>query len=76
MKCCPISMKQQEKAQSSGPAASDRLDSGFGNFLALASKDSALLYLLSGGGQKYRVLSAFSPAPVARSLALLCIRLI
>jgi hypothetical protein len=76
MKCCPIATKQQEKAQSSEPAASSRLDSGFGKILALASKDSALLYLLPGDGQKYRVLRTFSPAPATPSLAVLCIRLI
>jgi hypothetical protein len=75
MKCCPVS-KQGEKAQSGQPASSSRLDSGFSNVLAVASKDSVLLYLLSGGVQNYRVLSTFFPAPIALSLARLCIRLI
>ena len=38
MKCCSVS-KQEEKAQSTQPTSSSRSDSGFGNILAVTSKD-------------------------------------
>ena len=46
MKCCPVA-KQEEKAQPTQPTSSSRPDVGFGNILAVTSKDSVLLYLLS-----------------------------
>ena len=75
MKCCPVS-KQDEKAQSTQPTSSSRLDSGFGNILAVTSKDFVLLYSLSGDVENYRPFRTSSAAPVALSLARLCIRLI
>ena len=75
MKCCPVS-KQEEKAQSSQPTSSNRPDSGFGNILAVTSKDSVLLYLLSCHLENYRPVRTSSTAPIALSLARLCIRLI
>jgi hypothetical protein len=75
MKCCPV-LKQEEKAQSTRPTSSSRPDSGFGNILAVTSKDFVLLYSLSGGVENYRRFRTSSVAPVALSLARLCIRLI
>lgn len=75
MKCCPV-LKQEEKAQSNQPTSSSRLDSSFGNILAVTSKDFVLLYSLSGGVESYRPFATSSRAPVALSLARLCIRLI
>jgi hypothetical protein len=75
MKCCPVS-KQEEKAQSEQPASSSRLDSGFGNILAVAAKHSVPLYSLSGSAEGCRPYLTFPPTPAALSLALLCIRLI
>jgi hypothetical protein len=75
MKCCPVS-KQEEKAQPTQPTSSSRSDSGFGNILAVPSKDSALLYSLSGDVENFRPFRTPSAAPVALSLARLCIRLI
>jgi hypothetical protein len=75
MKCCPVS-KQEEKAQSGQAAAGNRLDSGFGNILAVASKDFVLLYLLPSGAESFRVVPTPSASSTALSLALLCIRLI
>ena len=75
MKCCPVS-KQEEKAQSSQPTSSNRPDSGFGSILAVTSKDSVLLYLLSCHFENYRPVRRSSAGPVALSLARLCIRLI
>jgi hypothetical protein len=75
MKCCPVS-KQDEKAQSTQPASSGRSDPGFGNILAVTSKDSVLLYWLSADAEDYRPFRTPSAAPVALSLARLCIRLI
>jgi hypothetical protein len=75
MKCCPV-LKQEEKAQSAKPTSSSRSDSGFGNILAVTSKDFVLLYSLSGGVENYRPFRTSSAAPVALSLARLCIRLI
>ena len=73
MKCCPVS-KQEEKAQSSQPTSSSRLDSGFGNILAVTLKDSVLLYSLLSDIENYRPSRASSPVPGAPSLARLCIR--
>ncbi len=75
MKCCSVS-KQEEKAQSSQPTSSSRLDSGFGSIAAITSKDFVLLYSLSGGVASYRPFATSSPVPVSLSLARLCIRLI
>jgi hypothetical protein len=75
MKCCPVS-KQEEKAQSTQPTSSSRSDSGFGNILAVTSKDCVLLYSLSGDAENYRPFRTSSAAPVNLSLARLCIRLI
>ena len=75
MKCCPVS-KQEEKAQSGQPTSSSRSDSGFGNIIAVTSKDFVLLYSLSGDAENYRPFRTSSAAPVALSLARLCIRLI
>jgi hypothetical protein len=75
MKCCPVS-KQEEKAQSTLPTASNRADSGFGNILAISSKDSVLRYSCSGSVGSYRSFGMWPPAPVTLSLARLCIRLI
>ena len=75
MKCCPVA-KQEEKAQSTYPTSSSRPDVGFGNILALISKDSVLLYLLSCHLENYRPFRRSSAGPVALSLARLCIRLI
>lgn len=75
MKCCPVA-KQEEKAQPTHPTSSSRPDVGFGNILALTSKDSVLLYLLSCHLENYRPVRTSSTAPTALSLARLCIRLI
>jgi hypothetical protein len=75
MKCCPVA-KQEEKAQSTQPASSSRLDSGFGGILAVSLKESVLLHSLSDGLESCRPLPNSSFAPVALSLARLCIRLI
>ena len=75
MKCCSVS-KQEEKAQSTQPTSSSRSDPGFGNILAVSSKDSVLLYSLSADAENYRPFRTPSAAPVALSLARLCIRLI
>jgi hypothetical protein len=75
MKCCSVS-KQEEKAQSTQPTSSSRSDSGFGKILAVTSKDFVLLYSLSGDVENYRPFGRSSAAPVALSLARLCIRLI
>ena len=75
MKCCPVS-KQEEKAQSTQPTSSSRSDSGFGNILAVTSKDSVLLCSLSDEAENYRPFRTSSAAPLTLSLARLCIRLI
>ena len=75
MKCCSVS-KQEEKSQSTQPTSSSRSDSGFGNILAVTSKDSVLLYSLSSGVENYRPFRTSSAAPLTLSLARLCIRLI
>ena len=75
MKCCPV-LKKEEKAKSTQPTSSSRSDSGFGNLLAVTSKDSVLLYSLSRDVENYRPFRTSSAAPVALSLARLCIRLI
>ena len=75
MKCCPVA-KQEEKAQPTQPTSSSRPDVGFGNILAVTSKDSVLLYLLSCHLENYRPVRTSSTAPIALSLARLCIRLI
>jgi hypothetical protein len=75
MKCCPVS-KQEEKAQSTQPISGNRPDSGFGNILAIASADCLLLYSLACNSEEYRLPEASSSAPIALSLARLCIRLI
>ena len=75
MKCCPVA-KQEEKAQPTQPTSSSRPDVGFGNILAVTSKDSVLLYLLSCDLENYRPVRTSSTAPIALSLARLCIRLI
>jgi hypothetical protein len=75
IKCCPVS-KQDEKAQSTQPTSSSRLDSGFGHILAVTSRDFVLLYSLSSDVENYRPFRTSSAAPVALSLARLCIRLI
>jgi hypothetical protein len=75
MKCCPVS-KQEEKSQSTQPISSSRTESGFGNILAVTSKDFVLLYSLSVNVENLRLFQASSAAPVAPSLARLCIRLI
>jgi hypothetical protein len=75
MKCCPVS-KQEERAQSTQPTSSSRSDLGFGNILAVSSKDSVLLYSLSANAVDYRPFRTPSASPVALSLARLCIRLI
>jgi hypothetical protein len=75
MKCCSVS-KQEEKAQSTQPTSSSRSDSGFGNILAVTSKDFVLLYLLPSDLENYRPFRTSSAAPLTLSLARLCIRLI
>jgi hypothetical protein len=75
MKCCPV-WKQEEKSQPAQPTSSSRSDSGFGNILAVTSKDFVLLYSLSGDVENYRPFRTSSAAPVTLSLARLCIRLI
>jgi hypothetical protein len=74
MKCCPVS-KQEEKTQSGQPASS-RLDPGSGNIFAVASRESVFLYVLAGRAESSRLVSTSCRPPAARSLALLCIRLI
>jgi len=75
MKCCPVS-KQEEKAQSTQPISSNRSDSGFGSIVAVALRDSLLLWPVSVGWENYRSFRTSSSAPTALSLARLCIRLI
>jgi hypothetical protein len=75
MKCCSVS-KQEEKAQSAQPTSSSRSDSGFGNILAVTSKDFVLLYSLPSDLENYRSFRTSSAAPLTLSLARLCIRLI
>ena len=75
MKCCPVA-KQEEKAQPTQPTSSSRPDAGFGSILAVTSKDSVLLYLLSCDLENYRPIRTSSTAPIAVSLERLCIRLI
>jgi hypothetical protein len=75
MKCCAVS-KQQEKGESSQSTSSSRPDSGIGSIPAVTSKDSVLLHSFLNGGRGYQPSTAPSAAPVAPSLALLCIRLI
>jgi hypothetical protein len=75
MKCCSVS-KQEEKAQSTQSTSSSRSDSGFGNILAVTSKDFVLLYSLPDDLEKYRRFRTSSAAPLTLSLARLCIRLI
>jgi hypothetical protein len=62
MKCCSVS-KQEEKSQSTQPTSSSRSDSGFGNILAVTSRDFVLLYSLSGGVENYRRFRTSSVAP-------------
>jgi hypothetical protein len=75
MKCCAVS-KQDEKAQSTQPVSGSRSDPDFGNILAATSKDSVLLYWLSADAEDNRPLRTPFAAPIALSLARLCIRLI
>src|SRR5215207_7737618 len=68
MKCCSVS-KQEEKAQSTQPTSSTRSDSGFGNILAVTSKDFVLLYLLPCDLGNYRPFRTSFAAPLSLSLA-------
>jgi hypothetical protein len=75
MKCCPIS-KQEEQAQATQPTSGGRPDSGFGNILAVASKDVALLYLIPGCAEKLSVFADIIRRFGSSVVGALCIRLI